>query len=112
VIERVGIINHGRVVAFGTPGELKAHVDRRIHLELVLAEGQEALGSAIPSLGEAKAVTERQWIVLAERDNIGATIDRVLHTIGLDRLDDFRILTPSLEDVYLEIAGEALKEEA
>ena len=47
-------------------------------------------------------------MVLAARDQVQQTVERVVRDIGLDHLDDFRILTPSLEDVYLQIAGEAL----
>lgn len=112
VIERVGIIDHGRVVAWGTPGELKARIDSRVHLELTLADGQEGFGSAIASLGQATRVTDRHWVVLAGRDGMPAVMSRVLQDIGLDRLDDFRVSTPSLEDVYLHLAGEPLREDA
>lgn len=46
-------------------------------------------------------------MVLCHRDGARASIDRVLARIGLERLDDFRILTPSLEDVYLQLGGGA-----
>jgi ABC-2 type transport system ATP-binding protein len=108
VIERVGIINGGRIIALGTPGELKASVDQRIHLELVLSPGSEHLSPRIESLGEARAVTERHWIVLVPRDRVEWTVQQVVGDIGLEALDDFRILTPSLEDVYLEIAGDVV----
>ena len=111
VIERVGIINHGRIMALGTPGALKARVDRRVHLELILTPGQEARASIIEMLGEALQVKERHWVVLAARDRVQQTVERVVRDVGLDHLDDFRILTPSLEDVYLQIAGEVLDTE-
>lgn len=111
VIERVGIINHGRVIAWGTPGELKARVDSRVHIELTLAPGEERFGLKLEDLGQATQVSPRHWIVLAERDSVRSLMDRVLGEIGLDSLDDFRVTTPSLEDVYLELAGETLQEE-
>jgi ABC-2 type transport system ATP-binding protein len=83
-------------------------VDRRVHLELILAPGQEARASRMTTLGEALQVKERHWVVLAARDQVQQTVERVVRDVGLDHLDDFRILTPSLEDVYLQLAGEAL----
>lgn len=109
VIERVGIINHGRIIALGTPSELKARVDRRVRLEMILTPGQETRASIVETLGEARQVKERHWVVLAQRDCVERTVERVLHEIGLDHLDDFRILTPSLEDVYLQIGDGALE---
>jgi ABC-2 type transport system ATP-binding protein len=111
VIERVGIINHGRVIAWGTPGELKAKVDDRVRLELTLAEGDESLGSRMAALGQATPRTGRHWVILAARDDVPRVMSRVLAEIGLERLDDFRVTTPSLEDVYLELAGESLQED-
>src|SRR5437588_4830940 len=75
VIERVGIINHGRIMALGTPGELKARVDRRVHLELILTPEQEARASIIATLGEALQVKERHWVVLAARDQVQQTVE-------------------------------------
>jgi ABC-2 type transport system ATP-binding protein len=109
VVERVGIVDQGLVIALGTPGELKARVDRRIHLELMLAPGQEDCASLIATLGEATRVTERQWVVLAARDEVERSVERVVREVGLERLDDFRILTPSLEDVYLQLTGQAME---
>lgn len=109
VIQRVGIINHGRIIALGTLGELKARVDRRVHLELVLSSSRNDLVSVIQTLGEAMQVTERHWVILAPREQVQDTLGRVVQDIGLDSLDDFRILTPSLEDVYLQLAGEAIE---
>jgi ABC-2 type transport system ATP-binding protein len=105
VIQRLGIINYGHLLAEGTPGALKSQVDQRVRLELLFkAEGVEH-SSLLESLGEARALTRQHWTVLCQRHIVRSAIDRVLAQIGLDRLDDFRILTPSLEDVYLQLGG-------
>jgi ABC-2 type transport system ATP-binding protein len=72
------------MMALGTPGELKARVDRRVRLELLVQPAARA---------EAEAMLP------------GQRLDTVLGTLGLEQLDDFRILTPSLEDVYLQLGG-------
>lgn len=112
VIERVGIIDHGRVVAWGTPGDLKSRVDDRVRLELTLAGGRDELGTVVASLGDATRVTDQHWVVLVERDAVAQVMTRVMAEIGLDRLDDFRVATPSLEDVYLQLADEPVREDA
>ncbi|HWE62951.1 MAG TPA: ABC transporter ATP-binding protein [Chloroflexota bacterium] len=109
VIERVGIINHGRIIALGTPGELKARVDRRVRLDVILAEGQEDRAAQVQALGEAVQVTARHWQILLPREVVAQVVDRIVNGIGLDALDDFRVLTPSLEDVYLQLSGETLE---
>lgn len=105
VLQRVGIINHGRLLALGTPGELKVKIDQRVRLELLLKEAAPTYDGLLASLGELHMLTRQKRVVLCQRDSVRGAIDQVLGDIGLDHLDDFRILTPSLEDVYLQLGG-------
>ena len=105
VLDRVAIIDHGRIIALGTPAALKRQVDERVRLELTFkpeaADGQVHLAK----LGEAQATGERRWVVLVERDRAGSAVAEALRSIDLTTLDDFRIVTTSLEDVYLKLGG-------
>ena len=110
VIQRVGIINHGRLQAVGTIGQLKAQLEQNIKLEVVL-RADYGLSSTkyhnlLATLGEVRALTQQHCVVLCYRTTTRTTIDSILAQIGLDKLDDFRIQTPSLEDVYLRFGGE------
>lgn len=105
VLQRVGIINHGRLLAIGTPGELKIRIDQRVRLEFLLKEATTDYDELLSSLGEVHSLTRQQQVVLCHRYHVRSAIDQVLGQIGLDHLDDFRILTPSLEDVYLQLGG-------
>jgi ABC-2 type transport system ATP-binding protein len=106
IVQRVGIINHGRLVALGTPGGLKAQVEQRIRLELLFKSELDGHRQLLERLGECRALSQQHLTVLCHRDTVRAAIDQVLAQIGLEQLDDFRILTPSLEDVYLELGGD------
>lgn len=106
VVTRVAIVNEGRLLAIGTPGELKTRVDQRVRLELLLkAEYCASYGTFLQTLGEAHVLTQQHWALLCSRADLRETIDQIVSQIGLERLDDFRILTPSLEDVYLQLGG-------
>src|SRR5262249_29931497 len=109
VIGRLGIINNGTLLALGTPGDLKARVDQRVKLELLLKADANGHEEFLRSLGKVHALTQQHWTVLCERPLLQTTIDRILAEIGLDQLDDLRILTPSLEDVYLQLGGTRLE---
>jgi ABC-2 type transport system ATP-binding protein len=112
VIERVGIINHGQLLALGSVGDLKARIDQRIRLELLMKSEPSGLPlgagyqSILQSLGETRALTQQHWVILCRRDRTQHTINQIFEHIGMENLDDFRILTPSLEDVYLQLGGE------
>ncbi|GCF09827.1 ABC transporter ATP-binding protein [Dictyobacter arantiisoli] len=108
IIQRVGIINHGQLLAIGGIGELKERVDQRIRLELLLkAEyvSVPAYRDLFALLGEVHNLTLQHVIILCRRDSTRSAIDLILLQIGIDKLDDFRIQTPSLEDVYLQLGG-------
>ncbi|MGE5674048.1 MAG: ABC transporter ATP-binding protein [Mycobacterium leprae] len=107
VIQRVGIINHGRLICIGTPGELKERVDQRVRLELLFKTEPNGHAALLESLGEARSLTRQHWTVLVDRKAAQEAIDQVMTGVGLAELDDFRILTPSLEDVYLNLGGGA-----
>jgi len=113
VVKRVGIINHGQLLALGGVGELEARIDQRVRLELLLksellgqAQGTE-YQSILQSLGEVRALTEQHLVILCHRGTTQSAINQIFERIGMGNLDDFRILTPSLEDVYLQLGGEA-----
>ena len=106
VVQRVGIINHGQLVALGTPGELKSQVEQRVRLELLFKSKPDHHRALLERLGECRALSQQHMTVLCHRDTVRSAIDQVLAQIGLEQLDDFRILTPSLEDVYLELGGD------
>jgi ABC-2 type transport system ATP-binding protein len=105
VVARVAIVNNGRLPAIGTPGELKARVDQRVKLELLLKAEYCSYGSILQTLGEARSLTQQHWTVLCPRTDLQNVMDQIVSQVGLERMDDFRILTPSLEDVYLQLGG-------
>ena len=105
VIQRVGIVNNGQLLTVGTVGELKARVDQRIRLELILKPEYTEYHQQLASLGDVRSLSNHHWMLYCYRETTHETIDHILTQIGLDKLEDFRILTPSLEDVYLQLGG-------
>lgn len=123
VIQRVGIINQGRIMALGTVGELKARVDQRVRLELLFAGNGPAPQQDVEPPGQDMKRDDRRvdlvaltggevlelgrnhYVALVDRHRLQPVIAAVLDRFGLAGLDDFRILTPSLEDVYLQLGG-------
>jgi ABC-2 type transport system ATP-binding protein len=108
VLERVGIINRGRVVALGTVGELKSRVDQRVRLEFRLRDGQAEpaqLLAGIDAAAEVRAMGRGLWMTLVERSAVQRVLDSLTDGQGFESLDDLRIILPTLEDVYLQLGG-------
>ena len=93
-IQRVGILREGKLVAVGTPGALKKEVDRKLRLELYFRPDSP------PSLPNGLTVRELQpgrWITWIDRGEASAVLER----LDLERLEDFRLYSVTLEDLYV-----------
>jgi ABC-type multidrug transport system ATPase subunit len=109
VLRRVGIINQGKIQVMGTVGALKARVDQRVRLDVRLAPYSEdrLVEDAFAGFGrvELRPLGKLQWLILVDKPDVQAAIDRLMSFIGLERVDDLRVLTPTLEDVYIQLGG-------
>ncbi len=113
VVDRVALIDAGRVVAQGTPGALKSHVGDSIRLEVWLRDGvslSEAQLLRLSELGVLRRPRPRQVTLLVRPEGVGATVDVVLREIGPAALADFHVATASLEDVYVELVGRGIRD--
>ena len=108
--DRVGIIDHGRIVAEGSPGALKADVGRPT-VEVVPADAEdkaraaeilERFGDPCGSAPEAVAVRLRS----GEADL--AEIVRALDSESL-KVEQLQLHQPSLDDVFLAKTGRSLE---
>ncbi|MET9708149.1 ABC transporter ATP-binding protein/permease [Streptomyces griseus] len=110
-VDQVAVMNGGRITAMGTPGHLKEVLGDRIRLELFvkdedgLARHERELFDAVGTLTEGK----RDGSYLVQTDSARMPeLMRVVHSeLGMDRVADFRLTRPTLEDVYLTLDGRA-----
>ena len=102
----VAVLDHGRIVAEGTPAELKRRIPGG-HIQLQFAE-PDALRAAVSMISNATPDGD-QLILQVPGDGSIASLRRVL-----DELDDARITvehlsihTPDLDDVFFAVTGHA-----
>jgi len=108
--DRVGIIDRGRIVAEGTPAELKAAIGRP-SVEAIPADpaDRERLAGALARFGEPAAASSGGAAVqLPEGAGDLAEIVRALDADGV-RIADLRMHSPSLDDVFLAKTGRSLE---
>jgi ABC-2 type transport system ATP-binding protein len=108
--DRVAIIDRGRIVAEGTPAELKAEIGRP-SVEAVPADPSERdrLRAVLLRFGEeAAARPGGVGVRLPEGVSDLADIIRALDGEGL-RIADLRLHEPTLDDVFLAKTGRSLE---
>ena len=99
VIERVGIMRGGRLIALGRPGVLKADLNARLRLEIVFAPGDPP---ALPAGATPRDMGPGRWQLLIERDDAPAYLAALT---AAPSVEDFTLSTATLEDLYHALAG-------
>ncbi len=110
--DRVGIIDHGKLVAEGTPTALKAGIGQ-VSLEATPANpnDREKLAAVLASFGEPAAASPKSVAVrLAAGAEQLADVVRALDAEGI-AVGDLQLHQPSLDDVFLQQTGRSLEGE-
>ena len=106
--DRVGIIDQGKIVAEGTPADLKAEIGRpSVHAIPHRDEDRPAIAQFLSQFGEPLATTRDVAVRL--RNGLGLTdIVRAVDQNGVD-IVDIELRAPTLDDVFLAKTGRTLE---
>jgi ABC-2 type transport system ATP-binding protein len=114
--ERIAIVDHGRILAIGTPAELRRRVQREsiFRLELDRLEGGSRSLARLPGVVSASVAAagesnghERQTVevnLVLENDAALGGVVSALSGVGAN-IRALRKSEPSLEDVFVELVG-------
>jgi ABC-2 type transport system ATP-binding protein len=107
---RVGIIDRGRIVAEGTPAELKAEIGRPSAEAIPADPGdRDRLAAVLARFGE-EAAASGNGVAVGLSAGVGdlAEIVRAIDAEGI-RVADLRLHSPTLDDVFLAKTGRSLE---
>jgi ABC-2 type transport system ATP-binding protein len=109
-IDRLFILNSGRVVAAGTPAQLRSRVRGDFRLELTSsgAGGLPSLPDRIRPAGNPLC-SSRRLIVPLNADSAAEALAWAQHLQETGQVDEVALVPVSLEDVYLEATDSAGK---
>jgi ABC-2 type transport system ATP-binding protein len=107
---RVGIIDHGRIVAEGTPSELKAEIGRPTVEATPREPGErERLAAVLERFGERAGSSPRGAAARLEGgESQLADVVRALDAEGI-AIEQLQLHAPSLDDVFLAKTGRSLE---
>ena len=105
VLDRVAVLDRGRVIACDSPGRLKAAVSGDVRLDLVWRDVAPSSDPLVASLAARASVQGRRWSLRMPAGEARDALGRLMTGATLSALDDFTLATPTLEDVYLALGG-------
>ncbi|MEP7113978.1 MAG: ATP-binding cassette domain-containing protein [Ilumatobacteraceae bacterium] len=112
--DRVGIIAGGRIVAEGTPQDLK----RSVGSDVIIAKGQpgdaERIRKALESisgLGSVESAGDEVVISVANGAKAISPVAVALSDAGI-AVEGLTLRTPTLDDVFLHVTGERMQDDA
>ncbi|MCX6364890.1 MAG: ATP-binding cassette domain-containing protein [Actinobacteria bacterium] len=110
--DEIAIINKGKIVAQGTPSDLKREVgDEVVELQFGSCEDAVSADDALAAIAPNRQHSNRELRLYFGRaaENVPELV-RALDGAGI-RLQGLTIEQPSLDDVFLRVTGEALEHE-
>jgi ABC-2 type transport system ATP-binding protein len=111
--DRIAVVDQGRVIAEGTPGELKSQVGgERLEIHLCNEQRGEEAVAALAALASDRPFLEDGSVrvpVSERRGTIAAAVRR-LDDAGI-AIDDISVSSPTLDDVFLNLTGHAAEQE-
>ena len=111
--DRIAVIDQGLVIAEGTPDELKRQVGgERLDIRLCDGTERDRAIEALAGFGDTPPYAEDGSVRVPLRERRGAIARAVreLDDAGV-AIDDIAIVTPTLDDVFLQLTGHAAEED-
>ena len=110
--DRVAIIDHGRVLALGSPDQLKAIYGAQTIFDLKVKsrEGLEPVAAVLkarPDVTDAEVTADGLRVIAASSDGLLPDLVQAASRFGLR---DLSITEPSLETVFIQLTGRDLRE--
>lgn len=116
--DRIGIIDQGKIIALDTPQALKERIQQKDVIRLEVSGWHEDMAVKIQTVPGIEKLVARQmgeeslYEVSLHAENSRAVLPGIIDKINYNgtRLVNMNILRPTLEDVFINLTGKALRD--
>ncbi len=110
----IAVIDHGRLIAEGTPDQLKDRLGgERLEVRLDAGADHEVAVRALAAMSDEPPLAADGVVKLAVRERSGAIVEAVQRLVDAGvGVDDLDLRRPTLDDVFLALTGHVAEEPA
>jgi ABC-2 type transport system ATP-binding protein len=109
--DRIGVINHGRIIALDTPGGLKSHVKDLNVIEMETFGLPESVLEKLRMLTFVDALSveehEQKQKLLIQTERGAEAVPEIMRVVEGQRVGRVIVREPTLEDAYVRLVGES-----
>ena len=113
VCNRIGIIDHGKLIALGTPAELRQKIGLNNVIEVsVDREDLQKISQAFKKLGLEPEIASNKVVASVKGDAVG-TMEKLIKAViatGV-KIQSVSLHEPTIDDVFLKLTGSAVRDE-
>jgi ABC-2 type transport system ATP-binding protein len=102
-VDRLAIIDNGRLLAEGTPSSMKAGDRGHLRLQIMLTPGTKA--PDLPGFARRSALVGHNLMVVIDEADAAYAINWAQRVIGTGGAEEYALSATSLEDAYIELTG-------
>jgi ABC-2 type transport system ATP-binding protein len=114
--DRLAIIDHGKIIASGSPASLKAELGGDVISLAFRGNGaaQSRASDIVATLSFVSNVHQDNGKLLLTAQNGGQSLPQILRSLNEAGIDvaDLTLTSPTLDDVFLKYTGERIREDA
>jgi|UniRef100_A0A7C4KHR1 ABC-2 type transport system ATP-binding protein len=116
--DRIGIIDQGKIIALDTPAALKRRIHQQDVVKLEVAGWKPEMAAKIQAIEGVNQLVTRYldsdsvWELHLHTENSRAILPRLIEQVNYNgtHLVNMNIVSPSLEDVFIQLTGKALRD--